>query len=86
MPRRNKMDQVNVFQAKTDLSKLIRKLEKKEEQEIVIARNGTPIAVLTLYKPKQTSRRIGKFNGKFEIPDDIDESNDEVLELMGEMA
>ena len=80
------MDQVNVFQAKTDLSKLIRKLETKEEQEIVIARNGTPIAVLTLYKPKQTSRRIGKFNGKYEIPDDIDESNDEVLELMGEMA
>ena len=40
--------QVNVFEAKTTLSKLIVKLEKHEEKEIIIARNNKPIAKLVL--------------------------------------
>lgn len=77
------MTQINMFQAKTELSKLILMLENKEEEQILIARNGTPVATLSLYKPEAQNIELGKFEGKFDIPDDIDSCNDEVLELMG---
>ena len=75
------MTLVNVFQAKTDLSKLIASLENREEDEIVIARGKTPVAVLSLYK-KPKKIKLGAYNGKFPIPDDIDDCNDEVLQIM----
>lgn len=78
------MTQVNIFQAKTELSKLIVSLERKEEDRIIIARDGTPVALLTLYTPETGRRKLGIFNGKYTIPDDIDECNEEVLDLMGE--
>ena len=74
--------QVNMFQAKTDLSKLIATLERREQDEIYIARGGIPVAVLTLFQPKKNNRQLGKFNGKFIVPDDIDEGNDEIYEMM----
>ena len=76
------MTQVNMFQAKTDLSKLIASLEKNEEDQVVIARDGTPVAVLTLYIPQPQTRKLGIRKGKYVIPDNIDEGNDEVLSLM----
>ena len=78
------MNQVNIFQAKTDLSKLIVSLENHEEDEIIIARGGTPVAVLKAYIPAASQREIGKYNGKFIIPGDIDESNDEILQMFGD--
>ena len=75
------MAQVTVFQAKTELSKLIAMLENGEEEEIVIARGKEPVAVLTLYR-KKAPIKLGMFNGKYDIPDDIDTSNDEILEIM----
>ena len=77
------MTQVNMFQAKTDLSKLIVSLENKDEDKIIIARDGNPVAVLTLYTPEPQERKLGKYNGKYSLPDDIDDCNDEVLSLMG---
>lgn len=74
--------QVNMLQAKTELSKLIASLERKEQSEIYIARDGTPVAVLMLYQPDKEKRKLGKFNGKYHIPDDIDDVNDEIYDLM----
>lgn len=83
LARRNQMLQVNMFQAKTELSKLIKSLEDKEHKSIVIARNGQPVAKLTLFDSSDVQQReLGKFNGKYRIPKDIDEFNDEVLALM----
>ena len=83
LARRGQMLQVNMFQAKTELSKLIKSLEDEEHKSIVIARNGQPVAKLTLYDASESSKReLGKFNGKYHIPKDIDECNDEVLALM----
>ena len=73
--------QVNIFQAKTELSKLIAALENNEEDEIVIARGGDPVAVLKRFQ-KTPNVKLGLFNGKYEVPDDIDECNDEILSLM----
>jgi len=66
------MFQVNVFQAKTEFSKLLALLEKGEEEEIVIARNGVPTAKLTLWKPADQALRIGAVKGLFTVPDDFD--------------
>ncbi len=76
------MKQVNVFQAKTDLSKLIAELEDREEDSIVIARGKKPLAVLTLYKAPSRVK-LGLFDGKYEIPDDFDDEDEEILKLMG---
>jgi len=43
---------VNVHEAKTQLSSLLASVEKGEE--VIIARNGTPIAQLILYKTTHT--------------------------------
>lgn len=77
------MKQVSIFQAKTELSRLIISLEKKEQDKIIIARDSIPVAILSLYEPEPEKRELGKFNGKFALPKDIDDCNDEVLELLG---
>ena len=83
LARRTPVLQVNMFQAKTELSKLIKSLEDEEHKSIVIARSGQPVAKLTLYDaPESSKRELGKFNGKYHIPKDIDECNDEVLAMM----
>lgn len=70
--------QVNIFQAKTELSRLISLLEKKEQDQIIIARNGKPIATMTLYTPPQKKCRLGMFEGKYKLPDDINDGDEEI--------
>ncbi len=78
------MTQVNVLEAKTNLSKLLQMLEEGVEDVIVIARNGTPIANLTLTSAHNpTPHFIGCREGLYDIPDDIDADNDEIAELFG---
>jgi prevent-host-death family protein len=70
--------QVNIHQAKTHLSKLLRKVAMGEE--VVIARAGKPIArpVPMNVKP-QTKRRLGALKGKIWIAEDFDEMTPEEL-------
>ena len=78
------MTQVNVLEAKTNLSKLLQMLEDGEEDVIVIARNGRPIADLTLtIKRERTPSFLGIKEGKYRIPDDIDVDNDEIADVFG---
>jgi len=70
--------QVSVREAKADLSKLIRLVESKTENEIAIARNGRPIVKLVLIQPTSPSKRIGIAEGKFTVPDDLDAGSDEI--------
>ncbi|MEY8338880.1 hypothetical protein AALB16_12805 [Lachnospiraceae bacterium 62-35] len=53
------MTQVKMLEAKTDLSKLVKMLETKQEEIIYLARNGKPIARMTLIPKKSISKRIG---------------------------
>lgn len=76
------MHSVNMFEAKSQLSRLVESIENKEEDEIIIARHGKPIARLVPLEDKQdVSKRIGVAKGVFDIPDDIDVSNDKVASL-----
>jgi antitoxin (DNA-binding transcriptional repressor) of toxin-antitoxin stability system len=65
------MCQVNVFQAKTELSRLISALENGEEEEIVIARNGKPVARLLRWSAKASKKRVGVAKGIFSVPEDF---------------
>ncbi len=52
------------------------------ETEITIARHGQPVARLVPMPPADTARRIGIAAGQFEVPDDIDARNADILTLM----
>ncbi len=60
---------VGVHEAKTHLSRLLRRVSAGEE--IVIARGGEPIARLIPVGPP-SQRVLGKDKGRFEVPDDFD--------------
>ncbi len=73
------MAQVNLYEAKTHLSSLVVRVAAGEE--IVIAKNGTPMARLVpVEKPK--ARRVPANVGKITyIADDFDEVDPEIVEL-----
>ena len=76
------MMQVNILEAKTDFSKLIRLLETKKEDFITVARNGKPVAKITLINETPVSKRIGVAKGKFTIKGDFDTDNEEITEML----
>ena len=78
------MTQVNVLEAKNELSHLIRLLESGQEEQIVIARNGNPIVQMVLYPKKSRSSLLGAAKGKFQCPKDINLYDDEIMKLFGE--
>ena len=63
------MKQVNIHQAKTDLSRLVERAEAGED--IVIARAGKPAAKLVPLTKVRGRRKLGLLDGKFQIPDDF---------------
>ena len=78
------MCQMNVLEAKTNFSKIIAILERKEESEVIVAKAGKPVVKITLYNElEDVSKRIGIAKGKFVVPDDIDECNDEIAKMFG---
>ena len=78
------MLQVSVREAKADLSKFIRLVENKGEDEIRIARNGRPVVKIVSIDPVPASKRIGVAEGKFVVPDDLDAGSEEIAaSLMG---
>lgn len=60
---------VNIHEAKTNLSRLLVRVELGEE--IVISRAGKPVARLAPMKPKSEGRRLGSAAGEFRTPDDF---------------
>lgn len=61
---------VNIHEAKTNFSKLINRALNGEE--IIIAKDGSPLITLTPYNPEVSKRKGGQFNGIMQIADDFD--------------
>lgn len=61
---------VNIYDAKTQLSQLINRVERGEE--IVIARHGRPVARLAPLHPARPDRVPGALKGLITIPVDFD--------------
>lgn len=75
------MTTVNMFEAKTKLSKLVAAVESGEEAEIIIARNGKPAARLVPIAAKPKGQRIGVAKGLF-TPPEPDPELDEIVAAM----
>ncbi len=64
------MKTVNIHQAKTHLSRLIEDVAAGEE--VIIARNGTPVARLLPVAVRSLPRRPGQWRGRVRIGADFD--------------
>ena len=73
--------QVNILEAKMNLSNLVKLVETRKEDHIIIARNGKPIAKIVLYNDSPVSKRIGIAKGKLKSPDDLDRHNEEIAAI-----
>lgn len=76
------MKQVNVHEAKTQLSKLLEEVEAGER--VVIARAGEPVAVLAPYRVAVRKRRLGQFAGEATIHEDFDVLPEDMLAAFGQ--
>lgn len=64
------MESINIHQAKTNLSRLLSRVELGEE--IVISNRGVPVAKLVPFRTSSNRRAsLGKDRGKFVVPDDF---------------
>ena len=76
------MTQVGMHEAKTNLSQLVERAEAGED--IVIARNGKPVARLVPVAPSGSFADLrGVWRGQVEIADDFDELPDDIAEAFG---
>ena len=75
---------VNVHEAKTQLSQLLKRVE--EGEEITIARHGKPVARLVAVEEKKPNRRLGGLKGRLWLADDWDspETNAEIQRMFDE--
>lgn len=64
------METVNIHQAKTNLSRLLSRVEHGEE--IVISNRGIPVAKLVPFRTSLDRRSsLGQDRGKFVVPEDF---------------
>lgn len=78
---------VNVGQAKTDLSRLLARVESGEDVEI--ARDGVPVARLVRIEPPQGPgarflEAHGSLAGQISITDDFEFSDEEIAAMLDE--
>lgn len=70
---------VQIYEAKTHLSKLVEAVESGSEKEIILARRGRPVARLEgLEEPVSSENRIGAAKGIFSVPPEVDEENEQI--------
>ena len=79
------MKSVNMLEAKTHLSKLVERIETGRAKEVVIARNGRPVARLVPVQRAAVGQRIGLLKNRFRAPslEKLDGSNNEIARLFG---
>ena len=73
------MKEVNTYEAKTQLSRLLRRVAAGEE--IIIANRGVPVARLVPVSAKKPKRKLGMYRDLIKIADDFDAPlPDEILD------
>jgi prevent-host-death family protein len=63
--------EVDVHEAKTDLSRLLERVAMGEE--VIIAKDGKPVAKLVPYGERPKNRFLGSAKGQFVVPDDFND-------------
>ena len=69
------MYQVNIHEAKTNLSKLIKKVVNGEE--VVIAKGNKPLVKMVFLEGNKPKRKLGTAKGKIKIAADFDATLDD---------
>jgi antitoxin (DNA-binding transcriptional repressor) of toxin-antitoxin stability system len=64
------MSTINIYEAKTQLSKLVEKAAAGTD--VIIARGGKPVARLTRLQAPQRKIRFGLLKGKVKVAKDFD--------------
>lgn len=77
---KNSMTQVNIHQAKTHFSKLIKQVLNGEE--IIIAKGNKPVAKLVSIDKSKPKRKLGTAKGKIQILPNFDEPLSDFKEYM----
>lgn len=73
------MNLVNIHQAKTHLSKLIK--QSLAGEEIIIAKAGKPMVKLVPYPEEKKPRKPGIWKGKIWVSEDFDNESEEINAL-----
>lgn len=75
---------VNTHEAKSRLSELIR--EAEEGTDVIVARNGKPVAKIIPWPPARPARVAGGWSGRVSYTEDLVGPDDEVTKLFEESA
>jgi len=79
------MHQVNIHDAKTNLSRLIEQAVNGEP--FIIAKSGKPmVTVVAFSPPPDPAKRIGFLQGMIEVPDDFDTMGKDEIQSLFEGA
>ena len=73
------MIQYNMLEAKNNLSKICHMVKNGQEDYVLIASNGTPIA--KVIPVESTKRKFGCYKNKFKKLSDVDWFNDDITNL-----
>ncbi|MGI8817017.1 MAG: type II toxin-antitoxin system Phd/YefM family antitoxin [Pseudonocardia sp.] len=73
-------NQFNIYEAKTQLSKLVERVEAGDE--IVLARNGKPVAKIVPLQRRTEPRQPGGWEGRIWMADDFDDPGGEWGEMI----
>lgn len=71
---------VNIHEAKTNLSKLIKKVMNGEE--VIIAKSNKPMVKLVQYDTSKPKRRLGTAKGRIKIAPDFEAALEDFKEYM----
>ncbi len=75
------MKTIDITDAAKSLSKLVAAVETGAEQEVVIMRNGKPVARLIPLEGRGGRALLGLARGRFEVPDNIDADNEQIAKM-----
>lgn len=75
------MEQYNMHEAKSQLSKLVARAQKGEK--IIIAKGGKPVVVIRKFEPPMEKRTGGVWKGRIKMSEDFDAFGPELQELFG---
>ncbi len=68
---------VNIQEAKTHLSRLLKQVQAGED--VVISKSGSPIAKLVPFRQEEMPRELGGWEGKVWVSDDFDEEDPDII-------
>jgi prevent-host-death family protein len=76
-----KPNRVNIHEAKTQLSQLLKRVEAGEE--VIIAKSGRPVAKLAPLIPEAKERQFGAARGLIWMSADFDDEDEALVKMFG---